>query len=312
MDLSDLRQAAIDLLGKRAGESGELWRQSPEKLIHELRVHQAELEMQNEELRRAQLELEESRDRFANLFDFAPVGYVTLDPSDRIVEVNLTMARLLGMERQDIVRQVLSQYVASEDSTRLWHHLRDINTAGKKTSCELRLQTADGRLLPVRLDSIDLGNGSRSVAIADLSENADLVLAAQDSDERLRVVCQALPIPVAYIDGTGTYQFSNAAHEEWFGISCESIPGRHASEVFGHMIYEIMEPKIELVLTGRAHSFRVEFPNGDDGRRVVEKHTMHLIAIAKTMSSDSMMMMFDVSARRDVEEEEARQAQLKG
>ncbi len=69
------------------------------KLVHELQVHQIELEMQNEELRRAQETIAETGHRYADLYDFAPVGYATLDPQGLIVEVNLTGARLLGMPR---------------------------------------------------------------------------------------------------------------------------------------------------------------------------------------------------------------------
>ena len=74
-----------------------------EALVHELQVHEIELEMQNDALRRAQLAVEESRDRYVDLYEFAPLGYLTLTPAGQIAQLNLTAARLLGRARQDLL-----------------------------------------------------------------------------------------------------------------------------------------------------------------------------------------------------------------
>ena len=76
---------------------------SAEELLHELRVNQVELEMQNDELRRAQAIIEESRDRYVDLYEFSPVGYLTLTRDGMIAEVNLTGAALLGTERSKLI-----------------------------------------------------------------------------------------------------------------------------------------------------------------------------------------------------------------
>src|SRR5262249_37172713 len=80
-------------------------------LVQDLRVHQIELELQNEELRQAQLELAQSRDRYSDLYEFAPVGYLTIDRQRRIIESNLTAAALLGMERIHLIGEDLSRFV---------------------------------------------------------------------------------------------------------------------------------------------------------------------------------------------------------
>jgi len=96
----DLRQQAQARVGAlSAAQRDALTPAAAERLIHELQVHQIELELQNRALREAQQALEESRDRYADLYDFAPVGYATLTRESRITRMNLTAARLLGAER---------------------------------------------------------------------------------------------------------------------------------------------------------------------------------------------------------------------
>ena len=114
-----LRQRAEALAGERAGGMPEnLEVLSPEaarRALHELRVHQIELEMQNEELRRTQEELEASRARYFDLYDLAPVGYFTLSEQGLILEANLTAAKLLGVARGALVKQPLSRFILPED-----------------------------------------------------------------------------------------------------------------------------------------------------------------------------------------------------
>ncbi|HET6981517.1 MAG TPA: PAS domain-containing protein, partial [Myxococcaceae bacterium] len=86
-----------------------------ERLVHELRVHQIELEIQNRALSEAQEQLEVSRERYVDLFDFAPMGYLTLEADGRIVEVNVTAARLIGLERSALIGRRLQAVVGMLD-----------------------------------------------------------------------------------------------------------------------------------------------------------------------------------------------------
>ena len=96
--------------------------QPSEKLIHELLVHKIELEIQNEELRRAQIAVEEARDRYVDLYEFAPVGYVSISPGGAINEINLTGAAMLGMDRAKLINCHFSKFVTDLDKDR-WYRL---------------------------------------------------------------------------------------------------------------------------------------------------------------------------------------------
>src|SRR5208283_3636004 len=107
MDDSDARMAALRNRAMQALKSkGSLIEKMPGdvlELLEELHIHQVELEMQNEELRSMQRELEQSRKEYSDLYDFAPVGYLTISEEGRIVKTNLTAAKQLGMERSILI-----------------------------------------------------------------------------------------------------------------------------------------------------------------------------------------------------------------
>lgn len=103
-----------------------------QSLLHDLQVHQIELEMQNRELREAQQKLEVSRDRYADLYDFAPVGYLTLDPKGIIQELNLTAAALFGRTRLGLIKAPLLLLLAPGQTQQLVEHLRKVITAPEK------------------------------------------------------------------------------------------------------------------------------------------------------------------------------------
>jgi PAS domain S-box-containing protein len=124
------------------------------KLVHELQVHQIELKLQNEELRQSQMELAESRDRFNDLYDFAPVGYLTLDRDAKVLQANLTVASLLGVGRRDLIGRKFSKFVASDSHDALYLHQQTALESGTKQICDLILRRADGVLFPAQIETI--------------------------------------------------------------------------------------------------------------------------------------------------------------
>ena len=129
---------------------------SPEKLLHELLVHKVELELQNEELRLAYASMQEMRDRYMDLYEFAPVGYLTINPKGQIAEINLTGADLLGQDRQHMLNSNFANLVANEDQFR-WRRLvvnMQALSAGAKQEIELTLKRTDKTNFYARLECL--------------------------------------------------------------------------------------------------------------------------------------------------------------
>ncbi len=146
----------------RSGAEALVVSMSPEKmatkptdvLLHELLVHKIELEMQNEELCRIYHELADKQERYKDLYEFAPIGLLSIDHEDRIIEVNLTAAAILATERSELLRQRFSKFVAPEHIDH-WY-CRRINmmtsTSADKQSLGVEMIQANGCPFHAHLD----------------------------------------------------------------------------------------------------------------------------------------------------------------
>lgn len=124
------------------------------RLVHELRVHQIELEMQNEELRKTLTQLEESRTQYADLFDFAPVGYLTFDENGLIIDANLTAATQLGTEITRLEKSIFHTFVLDQDKEKSRLHISRVFRTSARQTCEVRLRARGGGEFYARLESI--------------------------------------------------------------------------------------------------------------------------------------------------------------
>ncbi|MGK2857827.1 MAG: hybrid sensor histidine kinase/response regulator [Thermoanaerobaculia bacterium] len=142
-EAAKLRLEAEQRLKERGGSRhAPLPADEVERVRHDLRVHQIELEMQNDELRTAQEHLVAERGRYFDLFELAPVGYLTLNTEGKILEANLTAASLFGVSRADIVGRQLTSFIASADQDVYYLHRRGLETGAPPDSCEVRLVEA--------------------------------------------------------------------------------------------------------------------------------------------------------------------------
>ncbi|MCX5824903.1 MAG: HD domain-containing protein [Deltaproteobacteria bacterium] len=159
------------------------------QMLHELRVHQIELEMQNEELRRAQAELDASRARYFDLYDLAPMGYCTLNEQGLILEANLMAASLLGVARGALVKQPLTRFILKEDQDIYYLHRKQLFEPGEPQACELRLVKMDGTAFWARLEAINApdagGTPPGRVVLIDIT-------ARKRADEELQQTLESL------------------------------------------------------------------------------------------------------------------------
>ena len=154
-DAADLRRRAEEMARGKAAQAPEnlevLSLEQARRTLHELRVHQIELEIQNEELRRAQAELDAARARYFDLYDLAPVGYCTVNEQGLVLEANFTAATLLGVVRGALVMQRFSRFIFRDDEDIYYLLCRELSRTGAPQACDLRMVKKDGTAFWVRL-----------------------------------------------------------------------------------------------------------------------------------------------------------------
>ena len=194
------------------------------ELLHELRVHQIELEMQNDELRRAQLVIEESRDRYVDLYEFAPVGYLTVSREGTITEVNLTGAALLGVDRKILLARRFAGFVASKDKDRWDRHFLHVLQHDGRQSCDLEFQRSDDSRFHAQLDCLHIKDGEASsirIALTDITER-------KQAEEYQRIAAIAFEAHEGMIvtDANNVILLVNQAFTNLTGYSKEEATGK--------------------------------------------------------------------------------------
>jgi PAS domain S-box-containing protein len=239
-----LRDVAEEQLARSPKHSSDIARQTPEQLIHELEVHQVELETQAEELRRAHLALEESRDKYLYLYDFAPVGYLTLTDKALIAEVNLAGAALLGVERSNLVHHGLGRFITSGDLDQWDQYFMHVRNRGEKQVCTLMLTRGDGSMFPARLEGVRTSgsDGTTTVRIA-FSDITDIwqIEALKSQYSILNGIMESTDAAVFSLDRKYRYTSFNSHHamvmKQLYGADIEP----------GHIIFDYQSVKEDQV-----------------------------------------------------------------
>jgi diguanylate cyclase (GGDEF)-like protein/PAS domain S-box-containing protein len=202
-----------------------------QRLVHELEVHQIELEMQNEELRRAQEELEESRAKYFDLYDIAPVGYLTLSAQGIILDANLTAASLLGVETSRLVKKAVTRFIAREDQDVYYLHRQKLLDTRAPQVCELKMMKKGAAAFWVQLHAILAGGAGSDtplfrVGMSDITERKRAEHAAKEAREFAENIVSTIREPLLVLSADLKVISANRSFYEAFKSTPEATEGQ--------------------------------------------------------------------------------------
>lgn len=203
-----------------------------QRLLHELQVHQIEMEIQNRELRESQQLLEEARDRYADLYDFAPVGYLTFDDKGKILELNLCAAAMLGRERSRLMGVPLVPFLAPGDSRTLFGHLAQVFDSQDKVVHEFRLKSRGATPMVVHMESIKVpgnegkANTCHSIVI-DVSAQKQAEMTLRQEHDRAQRYLDTVEAIIVALDSEGCITLINRKGCEVIGYGESELVGKN-------------------------------------------------------------------------------------
>ncbi len=255
-------------------------------LVRKLRNHQVELEIQNRELHETRDALEEARDHYSALYDFAPIGYIILDIRGIVKEINLTGAQMLGRPRAMLIDRPFIPRLAPGHSGDFLDHLNEAFGHPIKATVELSLRPRQGDTPWVRLESVRVRSGGETVcrtAMVDVTEQRRVEADLRYRQQQLRRVTDALTVLIAYVDRDMRNRTVNATYQDWFDAEPARIIGRRVEELFEEASVGLLQSSARRALNGEEAAFRgfinhhilgrrrvnvTLIPDGDDTRPV--------------------------------------------
>lgn len=303
--VDDIRHRAEKSIPESTDSIREMSVLEIQKLIHDLRVHQIELEMQNEALLQAQMATAESQRKYTDLYDFAPVGYFTFDSKGHIIETNVTGASLFGFEKRSLINQPFHRFIIPEHISYFQYHLQKAMEDRSKQTCKLKLIREDESPINAVIETVAVidDDGAFDHYRSSVTDITEIAMAEQQM-ARLGAFPALSPFPFIEVDLAGVIHFINPAAErlfpdlccrgsehpwleDWEALTCPFREGglkENAREVYvGGNWYQQLMYFVEQ--TGCIHIYGRDITDNKQAERAIKERTAQLETANKELES---------------------------
>lgn len=268
---TELRRRAQVFLSAPHSDAQALSPDAVRQLVHELDTYQIELELQNEDLRQAQEELELARRRFADLYEFSPAGYLTVNSKGLIIEANLAAAEMLGVTRGALIKRPLSTFIVADDQDIFYLNRKELLKTLKKQTCELRMQQRGGARFHVQMEiavnpEIDGELGQFRLSLTDISSCKAVEAELHSLKEKYRSIVMDQNDLICRFDPQGKITFVNNAYCRFFGMRYQDILGTNFQPEIHSDDQEMVHnhfTDLTRLNPDNTLTYRVRLPNGE-------------------------------------------------
>lgn len=220
-------------------------------VLHELQVNRIELEMQNQELRKTWLELEGSRKKYQDLYDFAPVGYLSMDEKGVILNTNLTSAMILNVDRSNLINKAFILFLDNDSRRKFHKHLKNVSNTGTNQSCELKITKNGGESFEALLETLPVPDEEGNLiefrtSLSDITERKN----AEISVARLAALVKSSDDAIVGMDLDGYILSWNSGAQKIFGYAADEMVGKTIEHLLPPVQVEKMKDILKMVKNG--------------------------------------------------------------
>ena len=297
-DKTTLKKQAQEFISKNPSAINKIPPTDIKQLIEDLQVHQIELEMQNDELRRLQQDLENERDKYSDLYDFSPVSYFTMNEKGIILEANLTAAAMVGVERGLLIGRPFSDFIVGDDQDIFWVHRKKLFETKTRQTCELRLSPKQDSEFYALMESIvvqeDHKNGNLiRTAVTDIHARHQAEDALRKSEERYRGLVETMQEGLGVADQYYQFTFVNQRFCEMLGYHHDEMIGRHLLDFVHDDYRELMKDQMAQREKGSEERFELVWKT-KDGNKV------HTLASPKALYDEEGRFIGSIGTLTDI------------